>query len=445
MKVLSNFDNFQNSMLSNFKRRKIWRPKLFEYLENRVNAKERFHLINEFLKKYYLLWQPPLLACYPEPLKHLPKEWVQYVKNTSEENLFRISNYKCTGKALPIDVPKDLNLILNEIRDLIDFPFYHHDQNLLETDPIYKQQINRLNLKKSHELRNLGPLIKDFSDDINAKQLVEIGGGKGFLSLAASACRADHIVIDLAEDLLGKCQSYFDRWARKKNLKCIVKKIDSANFQLDCGIPQDSLMAGLHLCGNLSIYFLNSVVNHQNFGVVSLGCCYHRLEDGDQNLSGLGEFHLGASEYRLALAPYHYKCIETYRNNVIKNIYRYGLFCIFHKVNGLIPKMGELNDFEYPRDATDIDFETFLKLNSAKFLLPISLSEALQMFQEEFIQMAKDMETYEFIRRMFSRVIESYLILDRLLFLEQKGMQGNIVQLFDGRISPRNLGIIAKY
>ena len=416
----------------------------FDCFEYRVDGKERFLQINAFLKKYHQLWQPPVLAFYPEPLKYLPAEWTQYLKSAPEEDLFKLSNYKCTGKGLPLGLPSDLKAMLSEMQDLVAFPFYHHDQSILETDPIYKQQINALNLKKSHELRNLGPLVKDFADDLDAKLLVEVGGGKGYLSLAASGCRADHMVIDLAEDLLGKCQSYFDRWERKKNLKCVIKKIEDSDFQKDCEIPKESLLAGLHLCGNLSIFFIKSVIKNKNLGVVSLGCCYHRLEDGDQNLSGLGQFHLGTSEYRLALAPYHYKCIETYRNNVIKNIYRYGLFCIYHKITNIMPTMGVLNDYEYPKDASVVDFEGFLSLNSAKFDLPISQAEALQMFKSGIDQLAMDMERYEFIRRMLSRVVEVYLILDRRLYLEQNGMDATIVQLFDGRLSPRNLGIIAK-
>ena len=178
---------------------------MLKHFEYPVNAKERFLQINEFLKKHYHLWQPPLLAYYPEPLKHLPIEWVQYLKSAKEEDLFKISNYKCTGRGLPLNLPASLKDLLSVIQDLTDFPFYHHDQKILEEDPIYKQQINGLNLKKSHELRNLGPLVKDFADEINAKVLVEVGGGKGYLSLAASSCRADHIVIDMAEDLLLKC------------------------------------------------------------------------------------------------------------------------------------------------------------------------------------------------------------------------------------------------
>ena len=418
---------------------------MLKHFEYPVNAKERFLQINEFLKKHYHLWQPPLLAYYPEPLKHLPIEWVQYLKSAKEEDLFKISNYKCTGRGLPLNLPASLKDLLSVIQDLTDFPFYHHDQKILEEDPIYKQQINGLNLKKSHELRNLGPLVKDFADEINAKVLVEVGGGKGYLSLAASSCRADHIVIDMAEDLLLKCQGYFNRWARKKSLKCVVKKIENSDFQCDCGIPQESLLAGLHLCGNLSVLFIKSVIKNKNLGIVSLGCCYHRLEKDDQNLSGLGQFHLGSSEYRLALAPYHYKCIETYRNNVIKNIYRFGLFCIHHEINGNIPVMKELNEYQYPKDASVIDFKGFLELNASQFHLHISLENAIELFENKYIHLAKDMEKYEFVRRMFSRVIEAYLILDRQIFIEQNGMDATVVQLFDGRISPRNLAIIGHF
>jgi len=416
----------------------------FDCFEFRVNAKERFLLVESFLQKWQLLWQPSAFGSYPEPLKNVPATWVQYIKNASEENLFQLSNYKCTGKNLPSGLPSDLKKLVEEIRDLIDFPFYHHDQQLLESDPIYEQQINRLNLKKSHELRNLGPLLKDLADDLQAECLVEVGGGKGFLSLAASGCKANQIVIDMQEELLQKCNGYFERWNRNKKLTTIVKKIDRDDFQADCNIPQKSVLAGLHLCGNLSVFYLNSIVKNKNLGVLSLGCCYHRLEDCDQNLSGFCKLHLGSSEYRLALAPYHYKCVETYRNNVIKNVYRFALFCIYHQVNGQIPVMKMLNDYEYPRRANTLAFEEFLDLNKSQFELPLPIADAMKMYHDGIEELAINMERFEFVRRIFSRVVEVYLILDRVLYLEKNKMDATIVQLFDGRISPRNLGVVAR-
>ncbi len=416
----------------------------FHCFDFRVDAKERFLLVETFLKKWQLLWQPSAFGSYPEPLKNVPESWAQYLKTASEVNLFQLSNYKCTGKGLPKGLPSDLKKLVEEIRDLIDFPFYHHDQQLLESDPIYEQQINRLNLKKSHELRNLGPLLKDLSDDLQAESLVEVGGGKGFLSLAASSCRANHIIIDMQEELLQKCRGYFERWNRNKSLTTIVKTIDRGDFQADCQIPSKSVLAGLHLCGNLSVFFLDSIVKNRNLGVLSLGCCYHRLEECDQNLSGLCQLHLGASEYRLALAPYHYKCVETYRNNVIKNIYRFALFCLYHQVNGKLPVMKILNDYEYPHRAKALEFEAFLHLNYEHFKLPISIAEAMKMYQGGMEELAISMERFEFVRRIFSRVVEVYLILDRVLYLEKNHFDATIVQLFDGRISPRNLGVIGK-
>lgn len=410
--------------------------------EKQTPLLERFKKIEIFLKEWQKIWQPSLLASYPKPLENIPESWLFYLQNASEQDLFLLSNYKCTGTNMPQGLPNSMRDLVIELRDLCDFPFYFHDQELLFSDPIYAQQINGLEMKKAHELRNLGPFVKDFSDFLQVSSLVEVGGGKGFLSLAASGCQAKHVIIDQVAGLLGKCESYFKRWRREKPLDCICCCIQNPSFQQQCCIENNSLIVGLHLCGNLTNDCLQSVVLSENKGVVSLGCCYHRLEIHQQNLSGYCQLYYGDSEFRLCLAPYHYKSIDTYRNNVIKNIYRFALFDIYCYKNGVPPIVKDLNVYDYPRKAEKIDFEDFLFVNAKQISCLGEKNEILQFYNEKSFEQALSMERFEYIRRFFSRILEVYLVLDRALFLKKSDLEVVLVQLFDGRISPRNLAII---
>ena len=45
------------------------------------------------------------------------------------------------------------------------------------------------------------------------------------------------------------------------------------------------------------------------------------------------------------------------------------------------------------------------------------------------------------IRWQLGRALEVYLLLDRCLYLEEKGYQVSCLQFFDEEISPRNIGI----
>jgi len=46
------------------------------------------------------------------------------------------------------------------------------------------------------------------------------------------------------------------------------------------------------------------------------------------------------------------------------------------------------------------------------------------------------------IRWQLGRILETYLILDRALWLEESGVECEVAQIFDEQISPRNLAII---
>jgi hypothetical protein len=48
------------------------------------------------------------------------------------------------------------------------------------------------------------------------------------------------------------------------------------------------------------------------------------------------------------------------------------------------------------------------------------------------------------VRNVFSRPLEVLLLLDRALWLEEKGHAVEIRQFFDSRLSPRNLGVFAR-
>ncbi len=47
------------------------------------------------------------------------------------------------------------------------------------------------------------------------------------------------------------------------------------------------------------------------------------------------------------------------------------------------------------------------------------------------------------LRNAFGRLLELYILLDRTLFLQEKGYQASLYEFFREDISPRNLGIVA--
>jgi hypothetical protein len=53
------------------------------------------------------------------------------------------------------------------------------------------------------------------------------------------------------------------------------------------------------------------------------------------------------------------------------------------------------------------------------------------------------MLTAGLIRNAFGRLMELYILLDRVLYLNEQGYQVQLLEFFDEPVSPRNLGIVA--
>jgi hypothetical protein len=49
-----------------------------------------------------------------------------------------------------------------------------------------------------------------------------------------------------------------------------------------------------------------------------------------------------------------------------------------------------------------------------------------------------------FLRNALGRLLEMYILLDRVIFLEEQGYKVDLLEFFEESISPRNLGIVAQ-
>ncbi len=86
-----------------------------------------------------------------------------------------------------------------------------------------------------------------------------------------------------------------------------------------------------------------------------------------------------------------------------------------------------------------LDFGAYVKkfIPEARHLT----DEFLESFFTDSFPRYKKVINLGILRSHFARLIEIYLILDRALFLQDQGFEVQVFQLFDDRISPRNLAI----
>lgn len=55
-----------------------------------------------------------------------------------------------------------------------------------------------------------------------------------------------------------------------------------------------------------------------------------------------------------------------------------------------------------------------------------------------------DMIAAGLVRNAFGRLLEMYILLDRVCYLEEQGYKVSLMAFFDESLSPRNLGIVAE-
>ena len=99
------------------------------------------------------------------------------------------------------------------------------------------------------------------------------------------------------------------------------------------------------------------------------------------------------------------------------------------------------------RTLFNLDFEEFSFKALEKFFNHIPLPKVGEL--NEFYKSKKNQDLLKYFKayyalsRYFGPLIESYILIDRALYLKEKGYNIKILEVFSPSISPRNKAIIA--
>ena len=69
--------------------------------------------------------------------------------------------------------------------------------------------------------------------------------------------------------------------------------------------------------------------------------------------------------------------------------------------------------------------------------------EVLEFFSEHEEKFKKKLVSFYQYRVLFSLLIESIILTDRLLFLKEHKIDSSLVKLFDSNVSPRSYAVVA--
>jgi len=346
-----------------------------------------------------------------------------------------------------------------------------------------------MSAKKCHEVEILSNLVYDLCKNEKNLAIIDAGDGKGYLSsrmalefkLPVLGIDASQVNTHGAEKRSEKLKRAWDalvtraekvkngeeisRVGRRKREKqnkdekpdtpqlyqTVTQFIDDTTDLkglMKERFPNDDFdsfcLTGLHTCGNLAPNCLNIFVQNPEIKLMcNVGCCYHLLTEPDNfplsNYLKSKNVDLGRNARMLAAqsVPRFFHEKEAPQ---ISLLYRAMLEVILTKeVPDEVRKeitVGKIKCKNFPE---------YVEKCFRKFGLKEVSLDTIEEVQMQYENLWDQMKMFYLIRIFFAPVVESLILLDRLLYLRESGFsQSYLVQLFDPVISPRCYGIIVK-
>lgn len=334
--------------------------------------------------------------------------------------------------------------------------------------------------KKSHEIEVLSSLVNHLKQLSKVSHLIDVGDGKGYLSsmlalhyqIPVLGIDASHInttsAINRAEKLgknwngviknpnktVSKSSKFNpNSFLYKQVTQFVTETTDCKKLVSDVfGEEVDSLgLVGLHTCGNLAPSSLKIYTSNENIKVLcNVSCCYHLLTESYESEDGSVGFPLSnfllSKNYKLGrnarmlTAQSIERILSKKEMAPITVFYR----AIFQQVlNSYSVELPNKNVRRMKKECAD--FVEYAKRAMEKVEADVKISDKeLDDIYELYRHRYDEMSTFYYLRCMLAPVIESLILLDRLLYLFEQGFEKSyLVKLFDPVVSPRCFGIVS--
>gem|GEM_PF-510512 len=320
--------------------------------------------------------------------------------------------------------------------------------------------------KKVHEINAITQFL--IEENLLVSPMVDLCSGQGHLGRTLASVmqknanevpdvcclEKDPALIREGEDLGKKMLG--DKKTGRSPLSFHALSIDSISLPLFMKQQTKSwkLSTGLHTCGSLAVHHLSLPINHHHQAALNFGCCYFNLHPQKEvNLSQLAqEQPMPWNPHALTLATRahcQYDPEEFLQSWKVK-FYRFALHLWLKK------ELDIDSDFPFGSEHPRLYLGPFVEFAKAKMarLFPTELAKRneadlereLNLFisAPELGHLFLNFMTLTLFRWRFGRVLEFILLIDRALWLKDKGLDAKMFVLFDEKISPRNIGILAR-
>ncbi|XP_077454889.1 methyltransferase-like protein 25B isoform X2 [Stigmatopora argus] len=256
----------------------------------------------------------------------------------------------------------------------------------------------------------------------------------------------------------------------KKRLRCPEHSLEETAAPQP-GCRRKLVLTGLHACGDLSPTLLRHFVKCPHIrAITSVACCYMKLttkeeptppgvtgppdSTGSDHLSLERDFGYPMSGHVRGL-PCHqlsYKAreaachaTEDYASRLREesallrtHCYRAALEVFITDVRPDLPRAG----IQTVKKAHLLTFNEYARLGLARVGLPTSLPLDAGRYEAMLAQQARVVVFFS-LAQMLAPVVETLVLLDRVIYLRENGLRSRLIPLFDPKFSPRNFVLVA--
>jgi hypothetical protein len=400
-----------------------------------MNLQERLEALTGLLRPWSGLWSRSILQNWPESGAAYPEAWLRYA-----ESLDEAGERMLDGGELPGEPPPSLHSLVLALRELTALPWHEGVHRLTTADT------QGLNAKKAHEIERLLSLLGPRTKTI--RQAVDIGGGMGHLArLCVRTFDWTFHSIDRDAALQEKGRDWLRRartLPREKLCFIHASVEDGPQGELDALFSgQDRVSIGLHTCGSLALTQLRK--SQQAGLLLNFGCCYDQMDVArDHPVSGFGKAHaLPITQRALFLATRgrHHKTEAGFA--LMKRVYeqRFALDLLLRRK---FPALGFVRAGDAPKALYAGSFAGYARDRLERLRLDVGMTEAeLDSFELSVRPETRRIFLCHLLRDRFARALEVVILLDRALLLEELGFHVELLQVFEPRLSPRNIALIA--
>ncbi|CAH0405171.1 unnamed protein product [Chilo suppressalis] len=397
----------------------------------------------------------------------LPLSWRESFNDIDPSTLGHILSGKPANIILPLSF-----LALKRTVDLLSIPRQQKTNMNITNECGYvgnnpklkKIFLKHVKLKKRHEIGLMANIVKNVSDKTKCVGVLDFGSGLGHLvrllaykyNLHTAGIECQFQLTEEARNLDHELEYTIRKHISEENMKKLLKpthiNVTLKNHQQLSLIELPETLSsyglvGLHPCGDLGPLLLKHFASCDKVKFICLvGCCFMKLTDHGYPLSQYAKSlnsHLSYPSREIACHAIEVYC-DRLRKGDYKDLkihaYRAALERILVDIDPKL-KHAPVRSIKHSDTMT---FERYCSLAMERLSIPLPTDPDVWSRGQEDVQLWRRVVIVYSLRLALAPLVETVILLDRLLFVLEQGFSCEILPVFDPKISPRNHIMIAK-